>query len=110
MVNFLCFKFIIIAPPCGDDNGQQNRAILVPSKAAQSSSSAKLKGETRKKTFMFAIKLSLLIFSSKNKSFCWSKTIWYFGEKTIHMENVFDFVLLLYIKIYLVEKNNVDSL
>lgn len=56
MVNFLCSEFIIIAPPCEDDNGQQNRAILVPSQAAKSSSSAKLKREAREKAFMFAIK------------------------------------------------------
>lgn len=93
MVNFLCLKFITIAPPCEDDNGQQNRAILVPSKAAKSSSSAKLKGgRGKEKVFMFAIKwFSWYLIVNKNKAFCWSKTIWYFREKIIQMEKCLRF-------------------
>ena len=59
MVNFLCLKFITIALSCEDDNGQQNRAILVPSKAAKSSSSAKLKGEAKKKCLCLQLSGSL---------------------------------------------------
>lgn len=82
MVNFLCSEFIIIAPPCEDDNGQQNRAILVPSKAAKSSSSAKLKGEARKQLLCLQLNGSPLIFNSKKtKPFVDLKQSGILGEK-----------------------------
>lgn len=55
MVNFLCSEFIIIACPMKTIMVSKTRAILVPSRAKKSFSSAKLKRDTER-TFVLAVK------------------------------------------------------
>lgn len=105
MVNFLCSSSLLLPRPLKMIMVCKTELFWYQVKL-QNLPLSKIEGEARKKRLCLQLTGSLLIFNSKkNKVFVDLKQFGILGKEQFTWKNVFNFVLLPCMKIFLVKKN-----